>query len=354
MAEFSKKLSLTVARGVLRLPPKLARRVAGKPIRADQQVLDPHLQILFALGQKAPDGGFERAGSVEAARRFYEDLSEGFELPVRAVPGTEDRTLELDGVRIPVRLYGTKSGNTNAPAVVYFHGGGFVLGGLATHDRTCRRIAHGTGAIVIAVDYRLGPEHPFPAAPDDCEAVTRWVIENADSLGIDPARVAVAGDSAGGNLSAVVSQRVPGLCFALLIYPSTDSVERRPSWRSFERGFALDTSSADWCFDLYASGAALDDPQLSPLRGSFEHAPPTHVAVAGFDILRDEGLAYADALEAAGVRVTRSVHTDQAHGFLHLTRLASCRRATDTLVAALRRGLAAPRTVAASVSQPRA
>ncbi len=344
------KLSVAVARTVLSLPPRLAKRFARPPVRTQGQTLDPHLQILLKLGQSAPDG-FERSESVAAARTYYEGVAK-LEAPVPACT-SRDMHLDVNGTKLPIRTYRAPSTPAqNASCVVYFHGGGFVIGSLDTHENTCRRIAHRTGAVVVSVDYRLGPEHVFPTGHEDARAATEWVLENAASLGVDPQRVAVAGDSAGGNLAASVSQQVAGLKFALLIYPTTDQTVRVESRSLFGQGFALDETSADWCFSLYQPEGS--DPRISPRVGDFSRVPPTHIAIAGFDILRDEALEYAEALEAAGVPVTRTLHASMVHGFIHMTRTKSARDATNDAIDMLRRGLDAPAHTSPSASGPRA
>jgi len=223
---------------------------------------------------------------------------------------------------------------------VFFHGGGYVIGDLETHDGLCRRFCSELDAVVVAVHYRLAPEFPFPAGVDDCVAVTRWVGESAESLGVDPQRIAVAGDSAGGNFAAVVSQEVPGLAFQLLIYPGTDARSITASKKRFAEGYGLDKSTTDWFFSNYVQGHDSSDPRVSPAASTqLARSPVTHVAVAGFDPLRDEGQAYAGLLQEAGVPCTLSVHASMSHGFVHFTRLPGCDRAVEALVEALRKGL---------------
>jgi acetyl esterase len=232
---------------------------------------------------------------------------------------------------------------------VYFHGGGFVIGDLETHDAPCRMLCADGAQHVLSVAYRLAPEHPFPAAVDDAVAALGWAQAHAASLGADPSRVAVGGDSAGGNLAAVAAQRAahegrPPIA-QLLVYPVTDGVERRPSDALFDEGWFL--SQADrGTFAMHYHGAvavAPDDPRLAPLRApDLSGLPPALVVTAGFDILRDEGEAYAEALRAAGTSARTLRVTGFGHGFIHVaTVLPGARRAMRDVAAAWRAVLAA-------------
>jgi acetyl esterase len=247
-------------------------------------------------------------------------------------PVAEVLALEAEGPagRIPLRLYrgtGADKGKPQ-PALIYFHGGGWVIGDLETHDQVCRAFANAIPAIVVSVDYRLAPEHKFPAAAEDAITATRWIAANAQRLGIDPARLAVAGDSAGGNLAAVVSidardRGGPGLAFQLLIYPATDM---RMGWPSLERHaqqLPLTRAGMQWFVDHYLTKA--DDKadwRASPLLAkSLAGLPPALVITASFDPLSDEGQAYAEALRKAGVAVTHERFSGQIHGFVTMGRI---------------------------------
>jgi acetyl esterase len=238
----------------------------------------------------------------------------------------EIRALKAPGPagEIPLRFYrGRNAPGSEAPALVYFHGGGWVLGDLDSHDAVCRRLANDAACVVVSVDYRLAPEHRFPAAVDDCAAATRWVVAEAASLGIDPARVAVGGDSAGGNLAAVIALMardaiVPAIRFQLLIYPATDMAGRYPSAERTMSGLLLTTPGMRWFIDLYLNRAeeALDW-RASPLRaGHLSGVAPAIVFTAYHDPLCDEGEAYGERLEREGVHVNRVRFGDQIHGFL--------------------------------------
>ncbi len=222
---------------------------------------------------------------------------------------------------IPVRIY-TPDVGTPLPVLVWFHGGGWVLGSLDGTDHVCRELANAAGCIVVSVDYRLAPEHLFPAAPDDCEAAYTWVLAHAASFGGDPARVAVGGDSAGGNLAAVVSLRardkhLPQPVFQLLVYPVTDHDLERPSYVANGDGYLLTTLSMRWFWDCYVPEVEQRrHPHASPLHAAdLAGLPPALVITAEFDPLCDEGEAYAELLREAGVEVKLTRYDGMIHGF---------------------------------------
>jgi acetyl esterase len=226
---------------------------------------------------------------------------------------------------IPLRLYASERGGLR-PALVYFHGGGFVFGNLDTHDAVCRALAKESGAVVVSVDYRLSPESKFPAAVDDSYAATVWVAANAERLGIDKNRIAVGGDSAGGNLATVIAMRCrnaggPKLAAQVLLYPVTDSSSHETgSHREFAEGYFLTTAGMEWFTSLYlASADQKHHPEVSPLLASdLSGLPPALVITAEFDPLRDEGEAYGKRLEQAGVPVTITRYPGMIHGFVSM------------------------------------
>jgi len=252
---------------------------------------------------------------------------------------------DLDAGGVPVRLY-RPSAEENLPLLVFFHGGGWVIGNLDTHDAVCRSLANRSGAAVVSVDYRLAPEHRFPAAVEDCEAALAWAHANAASLGADPSRIAVGGDSAGGNLAAVVAQRttVP-LLLQLLVYPVTDASMSMPSIDENAAGPLLTKATMAWFLDHYLSGAGdAADPRVSPLRAdaaTLARTPPALVITAEFDPLRDEGEAYGRALVEAGVNASVMRFFGQFHAFFNmLGALDDAALAHDAAATALRRAFA--------------
>jgi acetyl esterase len=256
------------------------------------------------------------------------DRMEGMKMlggPPIALDRVEDLSIPGPGGDIPIRLYADEHGGLR-PALVYFHGGGFVFGNLDTHDAVCRSIAKESGAVVISVDYRLAPEHKFPAAVDDSYAATIWVAANAERLGIDAHRIAVGGDSAGGNLATVVAMRCrdaggPALAAQVLIYPVADvSSFETVSHREFGDGYFLTRGAMDWFTGHYlASSDQKRHPEASPLLApNLSGLPPALVITAEFDPLRDEGEAYAQRLKQAGVPVTITRYPGMIHGFVSM------------------------------------
>jgi acetyl esterase len=289
--------------------------------------------------------------SVAEARRFYRDRRSVTQPAPPDVGQVRELSAEGPHGAIPLRLYRPigSAADAKLPALVYYHGGGWVIGDLETHDTLCRELANGAGCAVVAVDYRLGPENRFPAAVDDCIAATRWVRTNAAELGIDPLRLAVGGDSAGGNLAAVVTIALrdsgdPPLAFQLLIYPATDMRRTAPSHTSNGQGYVLTSDTITYFHDHYMADAAHDlDWRASPLlHPDLSRLPPALVLTAGFDPLRDEGLAYADALAAAGNATTCVCFDRQIHGFILMGKVLDEAHAAVALCASeLRRAFAA-------------
>jgi acetyl esterase len=254
-------------------------------------------------------------------------------------------SLEVAGRR--ARLY-VPSTPTDA-LLVFIHGGAWIFGDLDSHDAPCRFLAEKAGVRVLAIDYRLAPEHPFPAAYDDCVAAYRWVVEHADELGADPTRLAVGGDSAGGNLATLVAIEAArgGLpcAFQLLVYPGTDMTGMCESRDTFAAGFFLTREFMDLARDCYVpDDADWKDPRVSPLVADLPAGlAPAYVATAGFDPLRDEGEEYARKLADAGVRVELKRYPDQIHGFLNVIGVGrTSRAAVGEIAAKLKAGLASP------------
>jgi acetyl esterase len=253
---------------------------------------------------------------------------------------------------IPLRLYRGQRAEKGRPqpAVIYFHGGGWVIGDLESHDTLCRAIANATPAIVVSVDYRLAPEHKFPAAVDDVIAATRWIAANAAELGIDPQRLAVAGDSAGGNLATVVAldardRGAPRLVCQVLIYPAADMSLEYPSLERHAQQLPLTRAGMQWFIGHYLrTPADKTDWRASPLRAAnLAGLPPALVITAGFDPLADEGEAYAAALRKAGVAATHERFEGQIHGFVVMGRIvADAARAIARITAALKTAFGSP------------
>jgi acetyl esterase len=258
-----------------------------------------------------------------------------------------DRTVPGPAGEIPVRVY-TPAGEGPFPVVVYFHGGGWVIGDLEVVDQPCRQLASAAGAIVVSVDYRLAPEHRYPAAFDDSYAATVWVGAHAAEIGGDPARLAVAGDSAGGNLAAAVALAArdrggPELAAQLLIYPVTDFNFGTASYQDNREGYLLTKGSMQWFWAHYLGAQDLDkDPYACPLRAdSLVGLPPAYVATSEYDPLRDEGEAYARRLEGAGVAVTAKRFDGLLHGFFWmLAAVPSAAGVLDDMVGVLRKAWA--------------
>ncbi|RSZ30317.1 alpha/beta hydrolase [Variovorax beijingensis] len=288
--------------------------------------------------------------SPAEARAFYRERRAATQ--PEAPPVAEVRELNADGPHgtIPVRLYRPLGSTPGAalPVLVYFHGGGWVIGDLDTHDVLCRSLANGAGCAVASIDYRMGPEHRFPAAVDDVLAATRWVRREAASLGLDAGRLAVGGDSAGGNLAAVaaIAARDAGdlpIAFQLLIYPATDMRRGHPSHQANGQGYLLTRDTMTYFHDHYIDDARHDvDWRASPLlHADLSGLPPALVLTAGYDPLRDEGMAYAEALTAAGNRAAYVCFERQIHGFITMGKvLDEADTAIALCCAALRRAFA--------------
>jgi acetyl esterase len=321
-----------VVRWLLALPEGVQRRIGGSPIEIDGQRLAPDAQMLVKLRRLSPNPPYD-ALAVPDARAALE----GDAASVRGslVQVAEVRQAELAGME--ARLYVPES--ERGGLLVFFHGGGWVLGSLESHEQPCRFLAREAAVRVLSVDYRLAPEARFPAAVDDALAAFAWAREHAAELGAEPNRIAVGGDSAGGNLSAVVAQLAdPPPALALLIYPACDFSEKRRSYELFGEGFLLTERNMDWYREHYLpDDDAARDPHASPLLAEdLSGMPRTHLAIAGFDPLRDEGLAYGRRLEEAGVDVDLALHEGLMHGFANMTGVsrtsaAAMKRAAEAL-----------------------
>jgi len=306
--------------------------------------LDPHAKRLLDMMAVASPKAGSRA-TMEQRRESFRKLM-ALSRSEAAAMGL-NQTIPGPAGFIPLRIYTpATSSRGGLPALIFFHGGGLVAGSLDTHDALCRTLAEGIGAKVISVGYRLAPEHPFPAAIEDSVAATQWVFDNADTLEIDPDRIAVGGDSAGGTLAAVVTQLAkeaggPRIAFQLLLCPVLDFGTETPSRREFAEGYLLDRTTMETDLAHYAPGDPMD-PRVSPLRAlDLGSLPPAAIHTAEFDPLRDEGEAYARRLADAGVEVSHTCHAGLIHHFYGLTTvIPSAAMAMDMICREVRASLA--------------
>jgi acetyl esterase len=283
--------------------------------------VDPQIQMLLDLRAALPP--LHTLTVPQARDQFAARAIPGLRVP--EIAKVTNRDMQGPGGSLALRVY-TPLGAGPFPLMVFFHGSGFVVCSLDTHDGMCRNLCAGTGCVVVSVDYRLAPEHKFPAGPDDCLAATRWAVANAASLGADPGLVFVAGDSAGGNLAAVTALRIrdqggPTLLGQLLIYPVTDYYDPgTPSMMQNAEGYGLTRPGMIWFWDHYLSDPSHGkDPYASPLRAAdLTGLPPALVVTAEYDPLRDEGEYYAERLRQAGVKTEMKRWDGMNHGFFNL------------------------------------
>jgi acetyl esterase len=318
--KLSGHLERAILRRIVSLPESALRAVVGpRIVSPDGCVLDVDAQILLRaaalLGHKE--------NSELGVRRSREQMEEA--LPIvdlrRVRARVVDRTIAGPRGPVPIRIYHPRSRRKPRPVLVYFHGGGFVVGSIASYDGVCRALARGADAIVVSVGYRLAPEDRFPAAVEDALAATRWVIAEGPSFGANPRAVAVGGDSAGGNLAAVVAHEMRDYAvrpiFQLLVYPAVDLTCSMPSHQLFREGYMLTARGIAWYLGNYVNSEDEKmNPRASPLFApDFRGLPPALVLTAGFDPLRDEGRAYAEKLRAAGVETVHRCVEGSIHGF---------------------------------------
>lgn len=306
--------------------------------------LDPDAARLLEMARKANKPPYE-AGDAETARRLYREGRRALQPEPMAVAAVGDA--QAPGLHGPIGLRTYRPDGPapaeRLPVLIYFHGGGWVLGDLDSHDTVCRHLAARSGCAVVSVDYRMGPEHKFPAAVDDALSATRWVVDHAATLFVDPGRIAVAGDSAGGNLAAVVCLHArdnagPTIGAQMLFYPATDFAMDTASHTLFGEGHLLTHSAMRWFQKQYLASGDEVDWRASPLKAeTLERLPQAYVVTAGYDPLRDEGEAYARRLVEAGVPVTTRRYTGQIHGFLTMGKvIAQSSQALDSAAAWLR------------------
>lgn len=331
------------ARSIMQLPRPVLVRLAGSPVTVNGRTLDPEIQLLLKLQHL--EGPAAETVAISRGRKIIRSSSQlaGGNQPIGAVT---DRTIDGPGGPLPLRFYTPRGLSGESPALLFFHGGGWIYGDLESHDATCRFLAEEAQVRVIAVDYRLAPEAPYPAAVDDVMAAWHWIAEHARGIGIDPDRIAVGGDSAGGNLAAVVAQQTvaaggPSPAFQLLIYPATDFRDTSDSRLTYAEGFFLTKAFMDLAEENYLIGGEdRSDPRLSPLHGDVTGVAPAYVVTAGFDPLLDEGAAYAEKLRAAGVPVEYVCEDGLIHGFINMVAIGrTAPKAARHAAAALQRGL---------------
>jgi acetyl esterase len=342
-------------RVVCGLPPRLQRVLFGKPPALDGQELESDVHALLRIAQIFRGEGLRNRGEVAEARaeRAAEARIVAHRPPLE-MARVEQIQIPGPAGRIGGRLYipqppAAAAADEASPLLVYFHGGGWVIGDLDTHDDACRFLAAHSGSRVLSIDYRLAPEHPFPAAVEDAIAAYRWAVDNVERLAADPARIAVGGDSAGGNLAAAVclmarTAEAPSPAMQLLFYPVAETAGTATSRQTFAEGFLLTRGDMDWFEEHYLPpGADRSDPRISLLEADLSGLPPAYVATAGFDPLRDEGEELARRLREAGVRVALRRHPGLVHTFVNLTAICpSARAAVLEAAGALRMGLASP------------
>ncbi|HET6506487.1 MAG TPA: alpha/beta hydrolase [Baekduia sp.] len=335
-----------VARALFKLPPSVLARLAGRP-PAEVAGIHPEALLLGKLAAITPDRMSDAAPVPEQRRRLALQ-ARGLAAPTKGLPLTvSDHRAPGRGGDIPVRLYVPAAAPSPGPLLVYFHGGGWVQGSVETHDAGCRMLAHLSGVRVLSVDYRLAPEHPYPAAVEDAVSAYAWAADHAASLGADPARLAVGGDSAGGCLATVTAlharddERLPDAVFQLLLYPATDVAGTYPSHRTFAKGYLLTASGMDYFLGKYLPDVdRRTEWRASPLRAeTLRGLPPAYVATCLPDVLRDEGDAYVARMREEGVKVAAQRH-DQLHGFFNTAGVRSSGRALAQIAGALRQGLA--------------
>jgi acetyl esterase len=324
MTERAAPVELTLAHTLMSEKDALAL-LDGHRLSRGGRTMDPKAQIVGEFVKSIRVPGYYPP--LPELRKQLQTMVELMDEPAPALARVETIEMPGPGGPMPARVYAAERATAARPAVLYLHGGGWVQGDLDTHHGLCARLAQWSGAIVVSLDYRLAPEHKFPAAVEDCVAAYRWLRAHAGEIGADASRIGVAGDSAGGNLSAVVSQlaaaeRLPVPTCQVLIYPAVDFALDTPSHREMEEGHVIPRERILWYSAQYLrSDADKADLRTSPLRaGDLGGQPPALIITAGFDPLRDEGRAYADRLREAGVDVAYHEYPGQIHAFVSLTR----------------------------------
>lgn len=325
------KLQGTAARLTMRLPA-FSQRALAKALGFNDQFaqLDAHLQILITTRKLMGNDALIGPNTEKSRRHFRKEMASIISKPT-PVEAVNNWDIPINLAKLAVRQYTPKlmghhkNDGKKLPLLVFFHGGGFVVGDLDTHDEPCRLFCQHAQVQVLSIAYRLAPEYPAPTAIDDCLAALKWAYEHADDLNIDPSKIAVGGDSAGGNIAAVVSQLAVGKPYApaaqLLIYPVVDFVNKYPSHAAYGKGLFLDQSDMDNAKSAYmaSSQLTLSDPRVSPLLGNLAGLPPALLVTAELDTLRDEGEMYAVNMREAGSPCIAHRVLGQGHGFINIT-----------------------------------
>jgi acetyl esterase len=349
MAPKRTRAKAAVIRTVFALPRPVRRLLAGAPLRIDGQEMALDAQLAIVLKNRSGSDVFD--GPVEEARARYDELPHliGYEPPVPVA--TREIAIPAEHGEVPATLYTPADVPEPSGLLVYFHGGGFSVGSRFSHDPIARYLATHAGTRVLSVEYRRAPEHQFPAPADDALAAFEYARDHAAELGADPDRIAIGGDSAGGNLAAVTAQQTVlrgggAPSFQLLIYPATDLSTRRPSRDLFAEGSTFTDRNIQWVMANYIpAGTDLDDPRLSPQHGDVAGLPPAYIASAGFDPVRDDGEAYAEKLRAGGIPVALTRQADLPHGYLSFIGLGGrFTEAASEVAGALKLGLALRRS----------
>jgi acetyl esterase len=349
-----------LAQALAALPPAVQIRLSGRPpVRIEGDTLAPEVQLMLALAERRPEPPLETF-SPEDARQLRRRLAAVYGAGPVAVGAVTDVDVDA-GVPLRARHYAPAERGGPHGLLVYFHGGGFTYGDLDTHDGVCRMLCRHAGAHVLAVDYRLAPEHRFPAAVEDARSSLCWAFEHAADLGADARRIGVCGDSAGANLAAVVAQLAardggPAPALQVLVYPATDCTRRRRSRELFGEGFLLTNDQMDWFEANYLgeSRSGASDPRASPLLAEdLSGLAPALVVTAAFDPLRDDGEEYAAALRAAGTPATLRRFPGLMHAFLSAAGISrSCREALIEVAGATRAMFAAVAPSGESLAGP--
>lgn len=264
---------------------------------------------------------FDGQDPLNISRKHYEIMAQQLSGKKEPVVMIEELSIPAEDHQIPVRIYRPKGNTSKSPAIIYIHGGWFISGGYETHDAIARKLANATGAVILFLDYRLAPEHPFPAGLNDCKTATEWLIHNSEKLGVDSQKIGIIGDSAGGTLATTLTTQLGNqLQFQVLIYPAADNTLSTGSWETYKDGPVLnkDWGAQAWKWYLLSEEDKNNPFAVPILMKDFKETPPTLVIVAEHDPLRDEGEQLAQHMKNSGISVKTSLYKDMVHGFMHM------------------------------------